>query len=70
MAHTTNKHHKKEKHQNIDQIKFCIMQLYGEKTTKKPPWRAIEAEYRGYCGMGHKIASFSDLMSSCIILWT
>jgi len=46
------------------------MPLHAENITKKPPWRAIEAEYRGYCGMGHRIPSFSDLMSNCIMLWT
>jgi len=57
-------------HLNIDQIKFSIMQLYAENITKNPPWRVIEAEYKGYCGMGHRIPSFSDLMSNCIMLWT
>jgi hypothetical protein len=38
--------------------------------TKEPPCNAIDAEYKGYCGIGHKIPSFSELRSSCIIMWT
>jgi len=36
--------------------------------TKVPPCNAIDAEYKGYCGIGHMIPSFSELKSSCIIM--
>jgi hypothetical protein len=38
--------------------------------TKVPPCSAIDAEYKGYCGIGQRIPSFSELKSICIIMCT
>jgi hypothetical protein len=38
--------------------------------TKVPPCIAMDAEYKGYCGMGQRIPSFSEPRSSCIIICT